>query len=253
MKHRFYTYIILLLLLVITFSGIATAKKFYVKDVGSVATYAPKIKLRPVTEQTLKKLHKDPHLNYYRGEPAPTLIDKILSWIDDKLRRFFSWSNEHHVISNILKYTLYAMLLFAVYIIVTKLLKSDKQGLFSKKKQHSGTNLLDINDLENIHNIDFEELLKKYITEKNYKFAIRVYYSKLLKTMTDLKIIKWQKKKTNSDYIQEVTDTKLQQPFKDITRSFEYSWYGNFPVSVETFNSVQQEIINFRQHLQQDQ
>jgi len=46
--------------------------------------------------------------------------------------------------------------------------------------------------------------------------------------MTDKELIDWQLQKTNDDYLKELGSTKLQEPFKTITRLYDYIWYGNF-------------------------
>lgn len=82
---------------------------------------------------------------------------------------------------------------------------------------------------------DFERLLAKALSEQNYRVCIRARYLIILKTLSDLKFIKWQKDKTNDDYLQETKNRTWYKKLKTATFTFEKVWYGDWPVSVDSY------------------
>ncbi len=97
-----------------------------------------------------------------------------------------------------------------------------------KKKENSFIGNIDIEEIEqNIHKSDMELLLEKTITEGNYMMAVRIYYLWAIKELTNKRLIKWKRDKTNRDYIREIRKTNFHKPFREITRIFERIWYGN--------------------------
>ena len=81
-------------------------------------------------------------------------------------------------------------------------------------------------------------MIKEFINQKNYRLAIRYYYLLSLKYLTESDRITWQPQKTNEDYIKEIEKDHLKKDFKNITRIYDYVWYGEFKVDVLKFESL---------------
>ena len=86
--------------------------------------------------------------------------------------------------------------------------------------------------------MDFEERIKEAVNNRDYKLAVRLYYLKMLKLLSDKKIIDWQINKTNSSYVKEVKKINLHNQFEKITTIFEWIWYGEFPIDETSFVKV---------------
>jgi len=81
--------------------------------------------------------------------------------------------------------------------------------------------------------------------------AIRYFYLKILKQLTEIELIKWEIQKTNEDYIKELSEKRIKEKFKSITRLYDFVWYGNFKINESQFslvkldfNSLEKEINN---------
>ena len=98
---------------------------------------------------------------------------------------------------------------------------------------------------EDIHEMKFDTLIQQAVTAGNFRRATRLHYLKLLKEMTDRGQLAWRPEKTNQDYLREMTDEGLKTAFSNLTRYFEYIWYGNFPVSAGLFEQVSDSFRNF--------
>jgi hypothetical protein len=81
-------------------------------------------------------------------------------------------------------------------------------------------------------------LIKEAINQKNYRLAIRYYYLLSLKHLTESDSIAWQPQKTNEDYISEIETDHIKTDFKNITRIYDYVWYGEFNVDVLKFEAL---------------
>jgi Domain of unknown function (DUF4129) len=79
---------------------------------------------------------------------------------------------------------------------------------------------------EDIHGLDFEALLTTAETAGNYRLAVRLGYLQVLKQLTDQGLIRWQPDKTNHDYLFELPAGPLPDAFRELTRQFDYVWYG---------------------------
>jgi len=100
---------------------------------------------------------------------------------------------------------------------------------------------------ENIFDIDYEDALKKSIVSGNYRLAVRLLYLQTLKDLAMRNLIQYKQERTNNDYLLQLFQTSYYREFFRLTRSFEYAWYGQFPVSAAAFSSLQREFSFFKQ------
>lgn len=85
---------------------------------------------------------------------------------------------------------------------------------------------------------DFDIEIQNAILSTDYRRAIRLLYYKNLRALSDRLFIKMEKSKTNHAYIYEIEDGALRLEFVESTRIFDYVWYGEFPLSSQTFNQA---------------
>lgn len=103
--------------------------------------------------------------------------------------------------------------------------------------------------LENIHEINFDQEIEKAIAQRNYRLAVRLLYLRSLKQLNDAHLIHWQIEKTNSAYLDELTNAEQRQSFGVLTRQFEYVWYGNFFVDGASFQNISALFQDFKRML----
>lgn len=170
------------------------------------------------------------------------------SWWDRfwyKVRRFlsdlfsvetdFSWWA-------LLKYSFFALV---IAFIIRKLFGADLRTLFYNKAEINSIEYETIS--ENIHELDYTKDIQEAIQQGNYRKAVRLYYLKSLKVLADKEIIKWKLDKTNGDYRREVSQSDYAHSFGEITRLFDYVWYGEFPVDKPLFDETEQKFQRFIQ------
>jgi hypothetical protein len=93
---------------------------------------------------------------------------------------------------------------------------------------------------ENIHELNFAEAIAQAEATGNLRLAVRLGYLHLLKQLTDRDLIAWQPDKTNQAYLHELAASypAAHAAFAQLTRQFEYSWYGELPVSASGYQQV---------------
>ena len=91
---------------------------------------------------------------------------------------------------------------------------------------------------ENIHLINFDKEIDAALQSKDYRFAIRLIYLQTLRFLSDNHQIDWQIHKTPTEYLYEVTNQEMKQPFRVFTNHFLHVRYGNYEASDELFETM---------------
>jgi len=87
--------------------------------------------------------------------------------------------------------------------------------------------------------VDFATRLAEAEAAGNWRLAVRLGYLQLLKTLSDNALINWQPDKTNHAYLAELPLAgTLRVDFREITRQFEFVWYGELALSGPLYERV---------------
>lgn len=161
--------------------------------------------------------------------PPESPLAKLWAWFIEKISDFFRSKSYND-------FWQYVVLVFTAALALWLVWKSEfLGGMFGQ----SAKNTLGYEAItENIHELDFADLIQKAVEQRNYRLAVRLYYLKTLKQLTDKSLIQWQPTKTNRSYLFELAQSPLYADFEDITQQFEFVWYGDFPVSEQVFGEL---------------
>jgi len=118
--------------------------------------------------------------------------------------------------------------------------------LFARK--NTGVQSYNISSAD-INKISFEDEIKKALNSGNYRLAIRLQYLQALKKLSDKSYINWLINKTNSDYISETKGKAFNEMFINLTKNFEYIWYGEKQISKEQFLEIKDQYQQFNSQL----
>ncbi|RZK61002.1 MAG: DUF4129 domain-containing protein [Hymenobacter sp.] len=138
-----------------------------------------------------------------------------------------------------------ALLVFAVL----KLMQVDLTKVFGRAPRSLPLNYEA--GQENIHELNFTDALTQAEAAGNLRLAVRLGYLQLLKQLTDRDLIDWQPDKTNQAYLRELAASRpaARPAFAELTRQFDYAWYGELPVSAGLYRQVRDEQQQFGQQL----
>ena len=189
----------------------------------------------------IAEYQKDPVFDY-----TPTILSEnaFTRW-KEKLKRqiygifenLFQSKTLNSLIEFFLQIIPYLFVLLASIALLWWVLKLENRQLKETKLKLAGSFKLD--DATLLAGSDLDILLKQALSEENYRQAIRLKYLKILKKLMDKQLIHWRAEKTNTDYINELPKGPLKLQFGQLTRPYNYIWYGQQPVDSEVFLSAE--------------
>lgn len=211
------------------FSGLLSAQS----NVDSAANNPDTLIIRQPDNAAIEKFLNDPDFAYDRKiQPEMDVWDEILEWlyknVMNSLINIFGWT-----FLEIIMYVLFGLLI--VYAIL-KMFGKDVIWLFRR----SGDDLPEVNLMETkeqLESMDFNTLIEEALKTGELRKAVRLIYFQILREFSAKEIIDWKVEKTNYEYLKEISrkkDNVFVSAFSDITRIFEFVWYGNFEPDRET-------------------
>ncbi len=247
MKVRHFSQSILLLLL----TGWIVCGYAFPSKLIAEPSLAPQVKVdkstnivvRSPSKQTLNDFRNNKEFNYHQKEiPAPSIFGIILDWLFKMFRKLFG--NRYSKYSSFLIYLTLGLVF--IYLIL-KIIQSRPENLFYTNKNqridsYNGT-------IEDLHTIDFDAEIGKAAGRNDYRSAIRWHYLKSLNYLSNKGLIIWKSDKTNDDYLHELREQSFLSSFREITKMFEYSWYGNFLVSESFYLKSRKLFLEFNKQL----
>jgi hypothetical protein len=172
----------------------------------------------------IKKYQKDPDFQYNDQKP-----EAKTNWLDELLRKFFSDPANVEIVKMILKILYWAIIIFAVLLIITRLFKINVFQLF-KPASLPIASVIHAEELsDNIHELSFEDLIAQARKDQNHRRVVRLYFLWTLRKLSEKGIIEWKNEKTNREYLHEIKDQRVKQSFRQLSILFEYVWYGDYP------------------------
>lgn len=195
--------------------------------------------IRTLKESSLGNLRKQKDYQYLEQLAEPP------GWWQKFWFEFFRWLEQFFgegtfgTTWNIVAYTIIGLV---IAFVIAKLIGVDFSGMFKRK---SGVEIPYEAFNEDIHNIDFQDTIQEAINQGNFRLAVRLYYLKALKDLTDKGFIEWKLNKTNRSYVFEIKSPSLRPDFEAITSQFEYAWYGDFPIDSQGFEGIKTQFADF--------
>jgi hypothetical protein len=129
-----------------------------------------------------------------------------------------------------------AALLYALY----RILVTNKLYLFYSSSRRIVLTAEEENETEE----NLEEKIAHAVMVRDYRSAIRFMHLKALRLLDAKGWIRFNAKSTNRDYLNALHQNPLAQLFSNITRSYDYVWYGEFQLNEQQFIVLQK---NFNQ------
>lgn len=185
-----------------------------------------------IPDETLKDFRNDSDFDYSTNNPGQedSWWGRFKRWIAEML--LDSLGGASSLVSTLLWIALGLVLIFTIISItgVRKMFGSAGKSLVSGIEELG----------EDIHAMDFNRLIDEAVAAGDYRRAIRLHYLKNLKQLTDRNFIDWRIDKTNYEYLTELRDKPIAQPFREATVAFEYAWYGDVKLTKPLFERLRQ-------------
>ncbi len=87
---------------------------------------------------------------------------------------------------------------------------------------------------------NLKELVVEAIKNGDFRLALRYRYLLVLQHLIDRKLILWKSSKTNYDYQKELRETTFIAPFTEVTRIYNFVWYGHLDLDATSYGEFEQ-------------
>nr|WP_281347218.1 DUF4129 domain-containing protein [Xanthovirga aplysinae] len=216
-------------------------------DINVLKYDTASLNFTPPNTTLLDKYDKDKNFNY--AVPAP----KPENWWDRLWARV--WQTLAEIIfANKLSGIFWRLFIVglgvaALVLLILHFTHTPINTLFSSKGREKA--LKYSLEEEHIEQIDWEKLINDALLENNFRLAIRFQFLQLLKVLSSQELIRWSLEKTNDDYLKELQKDTFKASFKQLTYLYEYAWYGNFPLTKETYQTIGNSFEQFKGKLKE--
>lgn len=200
----------------------------------------------PVAEDTLAQREAPAHvLSRYREDPdftydrpraeRPSLWSRLWDWV---LRTLLDPIFEGAT-TQAGQWILIFLFLLLLGWGVTRLLRADVGPLFARRDLDGAAGpLLDVDD---IAEVDLRIPLADALRDGRFRDAVRFRYLLALQSLDARGALRWSRHKTNREYVREVRESEgseVANAFAEVTRIFDFVWYGERPVDRARFDRL---------------
>ncbi|MEM6765157.1 MAG: DUF4129 domain-containing protein [Bacteroidota bacterium] len=209
---------------------VCTTKGYSQTEFQGFVIDTSEIVIRHIPDSSIQSYQADKALSYYLEPAELNFWDRFLLYIE----QFFD--NNRSGTSIVLKIFFYALAVLAVVGIAFLIIRVGPGSIWAKSKKFvDGPSLTE----EELQDLDFESLIREAVNQENYKKGVRLLYLETLKKLTEREWIKWKPDKTNWEYVKELEGKEVYQDFRELTKHYEYVWYGDFPIDLQQFQFVE--------------
>ncbi len=200
---------------------------------------------KPTTSQE-EKVFSQVNLDFAKkieNKDQDSLWDRFWNWLTDLI---FGNSSEDSK-ANMFSIFLWALAISGIIIVIWLLTRTEFTSFLRGNTKNTAFNFSDVE--EDISSIDFNTRIKKAIDEKDYRLAFRWHYLKQLNILNERKIINYEPFKTNIDYGFELAKSPYQQTFTDISRIYDYVWYGKYDITMVDYEKLENKFKSFEEKI----
>jgi hypothetical protein len=246
MDFRNFLFYLLFILLIIVYPAHAqnfadTFSTSIVNDVDSLEEDDEgKVKdtsiIRTIPHEEWKKLTDDKAFIYaHKKEKKPTKISPPFFNIID----FFTGS--------FFKFILFLLIGGLLIMVIYHLFFTGDNHLFYKRKQKIKNIDASFENIEVFSEWDLA--LQNALSTYDYRLAIRIHYLQTLQNLKQAELIQYEYDRTNWDYVNQLANSTLHQPFALLTRYFDYIWYGRFLIDRNQYDQIEELYRKFQQDI----
>jgi len=198
--------------------------------------------LKEFDAQRIQEFKTQDSFNYTLLEENENFWTRFKKWLGQLWSKFYEWvfgiDEVTGAFAVLLRLIPYLIIISVLFFLGWLFMKVSPSNMLLEKQQLPQVILNKDEDI--MKNQDIRQLIEQALKENNYRLAIRYYYLLTLKKLSDNDLIVWESQKTNTDYTKEITDDAIKKQFQNITRLYDFIWYGSFEVNERSFYQAQQ-------------
>ena len=205
-------------------------------------------------QEKLNSLKEEPTFDYTEKPVEDSWWSQFKRYIRLQWERFISWifgpyemNTFWTIVIEIIPYLILAGIFFFVLWLFIRL----NPGNSILSTTETGSVYLSAEE-EIIESQDIDQLIKNAISEEKYRLAIRYYYLLILQKLKEKNLIDYKFSKTDEEYLAEIKPRPLYEKFRQLTRIYDYIWYGSLGTSKENFTKAEKEFQQMQQLIKEE-
>jgi len=191
------------------------------------------ITLRVIPDEHWQKIKADKGFIYSKPKPPKPKRQIDMGWLK--------------ALSPVLKVLLYILVALSIVVILFSILRNSEFTFLGKRKKKKVLQEGDVEDFQFIE--DWEKALDGAIAQKNFRLGIRILYLQTLHLLDQHQKIQYKQDKTNWEYVSQLSTTPYGNDFTQLTKYFDYVWYGHFIIEEKGFQSLKNSFREFQKEL----
>jgi len=196
------------------------------------------------SKQKEVSIFSDSKLKYKQSNiVSPSLLQRFLSWLSEWLFGNVGYENINRTRTIII----WSVIIVSFTIIIWLLSKTQLISLIKPKPKATSFNFTEVT--EDLNTINFELKITDALNINDYRLAIRWHYLKILFLLDKKQLIVFAPYKTNIDYTYELKKDTYVTSYKQLSRIYEYIWYGQFSINEISYTENAKGFNNFEQQL----
>ncbi|MFD2034885.1 DUF4129 domain-containing protein [Belliella marina] len=192
-------------------------------------------------EEYLDRYLGDRDFQYDESDVGENWFQKLQRKAGELYSRFWRWIIGNRTAGAFLNFIIqilpYLVLIGLSILLVWLFVRYDNRRVSENKL--NGNQVAFGSDEEIIQNQNIQQLINEAIARNDFRLAIRYYYLLTLKKLIERELIDWKIQKTNHDYFDELATGDLKNQFVEITKIYDYIWYGDFHMNQTAFNRAE--------------
>lgn len=232
--------------------------KFYPQDADTLTEvreikYDQTSNLRPVdlNESQIENYRAEKEFDYINSVEKDNWWTRFKKWINAKYHQFINWLfgdyKANSILAAIISVIPVLLILSLLGLIAWLFSRLNPGGRILQKPKTSEVFLSEEEEL--VKNEDLPALMQAAIQNGQYRLAVRYYYLQELRKLDELELIHYEYQKTNRDYSEEIKNKGIKEQFSNITKLYEFIWYGSFQVSEADFKLAEKGFIRMEDAL----
>ena len=199
---------------------------------------------REITTEQWHELTSDKAFNYKNDREKARKIEPYKVGAFEKFLRafleFFGTMTGRAVV--------WCIIIVIVCYVIYRIFFGSDSFLFGKGKKSLAQKVGD-EEGDGIDSADYELLLEQAVKNNDARLAIRYSYMYLLQLLQDRELIKFRIDKTNYEYYSELSGSEYRNSFRQLSRQYEYAWYGKFNVPEQALKEYMAIFDNLKKQL----
>lgn len=198
--------------------------------------------LRSFDAARLDAYKADPALNYERDlDQGPTPWERFKEWLANWLENTFGKALGALMSRNVILIISIIVLILAAVMLGRGGIRRVFQGSPAQRSEV-------LSGGEDIHEMDLPSLIADAESQGDLRRAIRLHYLMVLKRAVESGLLRWSPDHTDHDYVAQLTDSNVREQFSQLTAIFQWIWYGDSPISPESYTLLRKSFVEFEAH-----